>query len=372
MSKNIIKLIILCSSLSLGAVKIPIDEVEKRNFSESIAVNSQVVQLPSAKEQINAQRGGKVVKYFVKEGDRVQKGKLVAEIKSLDLAVNIAEIKALKRQLRLVNKNYELLKKLYDIGVESEQKLNRQEEEQGVILSKIDILQSSLDIVGADGDRYKLYAQTTGRVEKILSPINSVVGAETALISIVKGKESFLIKSFIPLSYATKIRVGQKGLISYGDKNYKIHITQILPKIDEKTQKMKVLSTLDESVQKLFVNSFLESKFFIGESKKYLTVKKSALSFFKNEWVVFVPKHHDEHDDHEKEEHDDHEEHEKEGHDEHEDEEIPYETKVVKVIKQNDKYVAIEGLNEHDDYVSDKSYHIKSLLLKSSLGGHGH
>jgi hypothetical protein len=45
---------------------------------------------------------------------------------------------------------------------------------------------------------------------------------------------------------------------------------------------------------------------------------------------------------------------------------------VVKILKKFDDYVAIEGLNEHEDYVSDKSYYIKSLLLKSSLGGHGH
>ena len=63
-------------------------------------------------------------------------------------------------------------------------------------------------------------------------------------------------------------------------------------------------------------------------------------------------------------------EHEGHGHDEHE--EVPYNIKVVKILKKFDKYVAIEGLKEHEDYVSDKSYYIKSLLLKSSLGGHGH
>jgi ABC-type Zn2+ transport system substrate-binding protein/surface adhesin len=142
-------------------------------------------------------------------------------------------------------------------------------------------------------------------------------------------------------------------------------------------------------VTNLFVNAYVDSKLSIGEPKSYLAVKKSALSFFNNEWVVFVPEHHegeehhDEHED-EHEKHDDHDEHndahdenehekhDEHGHGEHEEEEVPYDIKVVKILKQNEAWVAIEGLDEHEDYVSDKSYYIKSLLLKSSLGGHGH
>jgi hypothetical protein len=167
--------------------------------------------------------------------------------------------------------------------------------------------------------------------------------------------------------------VGQKGSITYGKEEYKMHITQILPNIDQQTQKMTVLSVLDKTVNNLFVNTFLDSKLFLGKGKSYLTVKKSALSFFNNEWVVFVPEHHEEHDSHEETRRggamsppDTHNEKE------HEEEEVPYNIKVVKILKKFDKYVAIEGLTEHEDYVSDKSYYIKSLLLKSSLGGHGH
>ena len=154
----------------------------------------------------------------------------------------------------------------------------------------------------------------------------------------------------------------------------------------------------------MFVNAYVDSKLSIGEPKSYLAVKKSALSFFNNEWVVFVPESHEEEGDdehkeesHEKDDHDEHEGHghekeekehdnhgedEDEGHDEkeehkghghdEEEEEVPYGIKVVKILKQNENWVAIEGLAEHEDYVSDRSYYIKSLLLKSSLGGHGH
>jgi len=129
-------------------------------------------------------------------------------------------------------------------------------------------------------------------------------------------------------------------------------------------------------------------------------VKKSALTLFKGEWVVFVEKeheeasHNDEKSDHEKEEtheHDDHghdahkedkehEDHETETHNEEEEEhghdeskeELPYEAKVVHVIAYAGEYVAVEGLKAEEEYVSDGVYFVKSMILKSSLGEHGH
>jgi len=66
---------------------------------------------------------------------------------------------------------------------------------------------------------------------------------------------------------------------------------------------------------------------------------------------------------------DDHKGH---GHDEHEEEESPYTPKVVKIIAYSGDDVAIEGIDKEDEYVSEGVYFVKSMLLKSSLGGHGH
>ena len=88
------------------------------------------------------------------------------------------------------------------------------------------------------------------------------------------------------------------------------------------------------------------------------------MTLFQGEWVVFVEAHHDAHeDDEEHREHTDHDEDE---------EESPYTPKVVKIIAYAGEDVAIEGINKEDEYVSAGVYFVKSMLLKSSLGGHGH
>lgn len=59
-------------------------------------------------------------------------------------------------------------------------------------------------------------------------------------------------------------------------------------------------------------------------------------------------------------------------HDEHEEDAIQYEARVIEIITQDDDYVAVNGIESGEEYVSDKSYYAKSMILKSSLGEHGH
>ena len=383
---------------TLWGLDVPIAEVEKQLFKETITVNSKIVQLSSAKESVMARVGGRVSKYLVEQGQSISRGQAIAIIESLELAKLSSELKLLRKQLLVHNKNYKILKNLFNKGLESLEKVNREERERDETASKIESIKTQLKLLGVNSrgvvkSNYTIYSQGSGMVAKILVPSNSVIDANTPLVSIVKGGSSFLVQSYVPLNYVSDVKVGQEGKLIYGGKRYKMHISQILPELDEQTQQMVVLSSLDEPVTNLFVNAYVDSKLSIGEPKSYLAVKKSALSFFNNEWVVFVPEHHEgeeHHDEHEDEhkkhdDHDGHDEHEKHNDDEtrrghapvltrahDEEEEVPYDIKVVKILKQNEQWVAIEGLAEHEDYVSDKSYYIKSLLLKSSLGGHGH
>lgn len=360
------------AELLLG-MDVPIDEVEKQYFQDEISVNSKIVQLSTSKEEVMARMGGKISKYLVKQGQKVKKGQAIAKIESLELSKLFSELKLQRKQLVVHNKNYKIVKKLYNSGLESLQNLNTEQRKKDEIVSKIESIKAQLALMGvsskgATKSSYTVYAQGSGTVAKILIPSNAVVDANRPLVSIVKGESSFLAKAYVSLKYVNEIAVGQKAKLFYGNKNYAMHVTQILPELDEKTQQMVILLSLDEPVPNLFVNAYVETKLFIGVPKVHLAVKKSALSFFNNEWVVFTPKHHEEHEEeHKEEKHDEHE-----GHDEHEEEEVPYAITVVKILKQNENWVAIEGMDEHADYVSAKSYYIKSLLLKSSLGGHGH
>ena len=271
----------------------------------------------------------------------------------------------------------------------SMQEVNNQSIKKDALLAKINALKSQLHTLRIDTSKLKkatpnftLYAHSAGKVSELLLPLHTVVAVDEAIINIVK-EQAFYIKSFVPVEYASSVKVGQKMVIKYNNRKIISHTTQVLPKLDETTQRIVVLSSVDEQADDLFINAYVSSTLYFTPTKKYVAVQKSALSFFNNEWVVFVPtkeEHEEEHNELEEShehahegEHNVHDEHDglAEEHDEHE-EDSPYEVRVVEIIISDDTFWAVKGLEVGEEYVSDKSYYVKSMMLKSSLGEHGH
>jgi len=246
-------------------------------------------------------------------------------------------------------------------------------------------------------DQFILYAHDDGVVGMILAPLHSNVNAQTALVTLVNQDGYFAI-AYLGVKDAMKVSKETRGWIDIAGKTYPSSFIQLLPNIDNETQRAKVLFEIQNSPSNLLLGAFAQMDISLAPMRNVVMVKKSALTLFNGEWVVFIEKEHEEasghnekpdhekedahaHDDHdhdahkEDKEHEEHEneahEEEEEGHDEHE-KESPYEAKAVHVIAYAGEYAAVKGLEAGEEYVSDGVYFVKSMILKSSLGEHGH
>lgn len=351
MNKLVIALLGLGSLLY--AIEIPIAKTQMHSFKKSVALNAKIIQLSNAQQLITSLVGGHLEKYFVKPAQDVKKGQKIALIASIELSRMSAEYIALKKQYAAAQKNYESIKKLYDKGLTSMQNLNEEAIKRSQIAANLTALQSQLETLNIDVKNLKkatgsfiLYAHSSGRVSALLKPLHASVSSNDPIVSIVKN-QAYYIKSYLPLEYATKARIGDKIAVNYAGKEIITHATQIMPKVDETTQRVVVLSSVDQKVDDLFIDVYVKATIYFNDAKSYVAVKKSALSFFNNEWVVFVPN--------------------KEANDGKE-ESLAYLPQVVAIVAQDDEYVGIKGLSLGEEYVSGESYYIKSALLKSSLG----
>jgi len=400
MTKRICLLTFLITT-SLFSVEIPTAHASKRSFSKSIELNAQVIQLSNAGQSVTSLVSGHLEKYFVEPGQKVKAGQKIALIESILVSKMTADFISLQKQYSSLDKNYQATKKLYDTGMTSMSEVNKQSIQKNAMLAQINGLESQLSTLGIDTKNLKkatpnfiLYAHSSGTVSALLQQLHTVVRVDEAIISIVK-EQAFYIKSFVPVRYASSVEVGQKMVVSYNNRDIITHVTQILPSLDEITQRIIVLSSVDEKADDLFINSYVKSTLYFKADTQYVAVEKSALSFFNNEWVVFVEvdseshnesnegsevKSHEgvEHNNHDDEKHNedkDHDEHGDEEEDEHgheEHAEVPYEARVVEIVARDDKFVGVNGLEAGEEYATDKSYYIKSMMLKSSLGEHGH
>lgn len=373
---NKIYIFMLVLSSSLLSVEIPTENTRLHSFGESIELNSKIIQLSNAKQSVTSLVSGHLEKYFVEPGENVKAGQKIALIESILVSKMTADYISYKKQSSSLKANYEANQKLYDKGMLSLQKLNTLSNELNAMNSNVSALKSQLETLNIDTKKLKkatgnfiLYAHSPGRVSNLLQPLHTVIREDEALISIIKD-QAFYVQSYLPLKYSGVVKIGQKLIVDYNGRKIVTHVAQILPELDVQTQRIIVLSSIDEKADDLFINTFVASTLYLEPTKKYVAVKRTALSFFNNEWVVFI--HKKEHEEHGEDKHDEHDGLGEDKHDEHKDETAPYEVRVVEIITQDDDYTGVKGLEAGEEYVSNKSYYVKSMMLKSSLGEHGH
>ncbi len=359
---------------------ITIAKAVQKPLGRGVTTNAQIVQLSNQQQKIVSRLAGHVEKYFVKTGDRVKKGDKVALIESIALSQMTADFVSLRRQSEAARAQLATTRTLYKKGLASKDALNEKRIALQEILAKQNALASQLKSLGIAPqnlhkatDSYTLTAHADGVVGEIYVPLHANVSAQTPLMSIVS-QNGYYAVAYLGVADAMKVTPETKGFVQIAGKNYPATFVQLMPVIDEETQRAKVLFALKETPRNLLIGMFTQMQLSLAPFEAAVTVKKSALTLFSGEWVVFVPVEaahkEEEHEAHGEEAHEGEEEHGEEEHEHHE--AVPYAPKVVKIITSFGDEVAVEGIGAGEPYVADGIYFVKSMLLKSALGEHGH
>lgn len=364
-----IKYILLLLPIFAFSSEITLEYTQMKPLGKIIKTNARITQLSDQKQKIVSRLSGHVEAYFVKSGQKVKSGDKVALIESIALSKMSAEYLALMQQANAAKKQLVSAKKLFQKGLSSQNDLNVQIIALEEIRSKQNTLASQFRSLGIQPsqltkatDQLILYAHADGIVGQIFVPLHSNVDAYKPLMSIVD-QSGYYAVAYIGVDAAMEVTPDTAAILTLAGKNYPCRFVQLLPNIDEETQRAKVLFQIEKNSGNLLLGAYTQIEISIPPYKDAVMVKKGALTIFKGEWVVFTPQeeeHHEEKEDHKKES--DHDEHKP----------SPYVANVVEIIAYNGNDVAIKGLHKNEKYVSDGVYYVKSMLLKSSLGEHGH
>ena len=374
-------LFFLLPLLAFASGQIKTDHAVAKPLGKIVRTNAQITQLSNQKQQIVSQIPGHVEAYYVEPGQKIKKGDKVVLIQSMAFSKMSADFIAAKSQLEAAQTQLSSARKLYKKGLVSQNELNARIIALRELESKRNALASQLHSLGTDPsklnettDKMVLYAHANGVVGKLLAPLHSNIDAQTPLLSIVN-QNAYYAVAYLALKDALKVDSATEGWVKVADKSFPARFVQLMPHIDTETQRAKVLFEVKNSPEVLLLDAFVQMDVALAPKQERVMVQKSALTLFQGEWVVFVAKdHEEEHHDAKAHDHDDHEEdaaeHEAHAHGEHE--AIPYEPQVVKIIAYAGKEAAVKGIEAGTEYVSDGVYFVKSMLLKSSLGEHGH
>ncbi len=360
------------------------EKAQLRPLGKIIHTNAEITQLSEQKQEIVSRLNGHIENYYVTAGQAVKIGDKIALIESIELSKMSAEYVSVLKQTKAAKEQLGTAKTLHAKGLSSQNDISNAIINLEEIRAKQNALTSQLNSLGIKPeklteatDQYTLYAHSDGIVGKILAPLHANVNAQTPLMTLVN-QSGYYAVSYLSVADAMQVGDKTKGWIDISGITYPCHFVQLLPHIDKETQRAKVLFQIENSPSNLLLGAYTQLDISLTPTEDVIMIKKTALTLFQGEWVVFVETAHEEHAEHKehesKERHYDDLDHEAEGegHDEHEDEEVPYQAKVVEILSYSGDYVAIRGLEAGEEYVSEGVYFVKSMLLKSSLGGHGH
>ncbi|BDY13724.1 efflux RND transporter periplasmic adaptor subunit [Hydrogenimonas cancrithermarum] len=361
----------------LQASDIVIEKATMQSFGKQLRVNAKIVQLSNQRQQIVSRLGGHLETYYVEPGQTVKRGGKIAKIQSLELSKMTADYLALGKKIEAVRERLASTKKLYEKGLASKQDLNREQIALAGVEADRNALASQLRSLGIDPGRLKsatdtliIHAHADGLVSRLLVPLHTNVSAETPIVSLVQ-KSGYYAVAYIGVKEALKMPEKVEGRLYIGDESFSCRYLYLMPKVDEETQRAQMLFWIESSDKPLLLNAFAEMDIDLPPYEKRVAVKRSALTMFEGEWVVFVPKAGEGHEKHEHEGHEEHDEHGEED-EEHHHEEVPFETRVVEIIASFGDFAAVKGIEPGVAYVADGVYFVKSMMLKSELGGHGH
>ncbi len=187
-------------------VLVGISEVKKDLFSHYLDIQGKVESDNNI--LVSAQMGGKLTKVYVKEGDFVKRGQLLAQIDAEQVERGIAE---LKTSMELVNIVYEKQKALWDEKIGTEIQYLQAKNNKESLEKKLASLQTQLSYS-------RITATQDGVVDKLIYREGESVGPGP-VFRIVNNNGGLKVSAEVAETYSSKVNQGDEIEVLFEDVN---------------------------------------------------------------------------------------------------------------------------------------------------------
>lgn len=175
--------------------------------------------IPSRQIQVlQSLEGGLVEEILVQEGDTVQKGQVLARIDSTKFAADLGEIKAKRdaavNSLKLLSREVELTRKLYEQKVVPEIEMLRLQRQAADLSGQIKVFEETIKSAEDRVRRTELRSPVYGIINKInVTTVGAVVQPGANLMDIVPLDDTLLVEGRLRPQDIAFIRPGQEAVV---------------------------------------------------------------------------------------------------------------------------------------------------------------
>ncbi len=220
---------------------------------------------------------GRVVKIFVKEGQKVKGGQTLLKIDDRELKLTKEELvhnlKALSSNLESLEKSYKRNQRLYRKGLISEESFERIKSQYESTLEKYQALKKKLEATELRLKKTEVKAPYGGVISELKVKVGQLVSPSTPLMRLTSNSQKyleFLVPPQTPIKPGSKVIFKVKGLGEFPGKVYYLSPTL------NRQHLRKVKATL-EGVEKLSVGSFGEVLVEVGKERVFKIPERAVI-----------------------------------------------------------------------------------------------
>ena len=321
---------------------IKVEKVKKDFVGKTIKAPAEVEENPLLSAIVTSPVEGIVKEIFVKEGDRVSKGDLIALIYSPVIIDLKAELDIAKVKLETAKRIYERDKQLY------EQKLIKYTRYYTSLIE----YERAKGIYKALNEKLKTYGELKDGYLVIKSPIDGFIVEQLVIKGSPVGLDDIMFKihshevlwvyGYVPYESARDLKENTKGIVSVLGKRLPCTIDFIHHEVDEKTRRVKVRCITKNEGHILKPGAFVTLEIPL-DRKRAILIPKKAVQDIEGENIVFVRKP------------------------------KGFEPREVVIGREIDSYYEIiEGLKEGELIAVEGTVFLKSKLVGVEAAGHAH
>jgi len=321
-------------------------KASRRSLSGRVTMPAEVVVNAYRSASVTTRITAQVIARHVQLGDIVEVGRTLVTLSSVDMAEAQGNLVIADREWQRVSglgKAAVSERRYVEAEIARRQALSKVLA-YGMTASQAKRLLSSGASTLATGE-FKLVAPQQGTILSDNFVVGELIEPGRVLFSISDETTLWVEASTVP-SDLTEFRIGAPARIAHGEGHWiDGRVVQLHHQLDEITRRMGLRIEVDNSDDHLHPGQFVEAEISTGEGPSLLAVPNEAITLIKGLPTVFVLE-------------DDHEFH----------------PQSVETGMSSGGWTEIRGgLNAGDETAVTGVFHIKSLLLKSSLGeGHAH
>jgi RND family efflux transporter MFP subunit len=236
----------LLNSFSSTAVEVKLTSVIKQTPGRSSAVLTASGYIVAQREASVSSKGTGVLVYLgVVEGDKVQKGQIIARLDDRDIVAQLDETKSslqlYEAQLNEIENNFNREKELFNRGLSSQQTLDQAETAYKSLLANIDIAEARIRAAEVALENMIIRAPFDGtvltknaEVGEIVAPFGASTTSRAAVVTIAD-MNSLMVETDVSESNIEKIKQDidcEITLDSNPGKSYQGYVFKIVPTAD--------------------------------------------------------------------------------------------------------------------------------------------